>query len=150
MPVVLRTNAKSDGSINAAFTRIHEAKWPDDRTRVLTALQSYAPWGRRPACVPSTQYPMYTANCKKSWAINKPWKSVSWPFFTGFGQFTLICFLLSCRRRNKSENSDFWRLKRSPEVSTNSFSFLFFFDGKKDSATVQSIVYVSLIRCHAI
>ena len=38
MAVVPRMNAKSDGSIDAAYTRIHEAQRPDDRTRVRRVL----------------------------------------------------------------------------------------------------------------
>ena len=54
-------NAKSDGSIDAAYTRIHEAQQPEDRTRVklvLTTRGKAVPHGDgdRLAChQPSTQ-----------------------------------------------------------------------------------------------
>ena len=38
-------NAKSDGSINGAYTRIHEAERSDDRTRVKTARDTGVPNG---------------------------------------------------------------------------------------------------------
>ena len=37
-------NAKTDGSINGAYTRIHEAERSDDRTRVWTARDTGVPF----------------------------------------------------------------------------------------------------------
>ena len=62
MAVVPRMNAKSDGSIDAAYTRIPEAQRPDDRTRVrrvLTARGKAVPHGAGDQLVchqPSTQF----------------------------------------------------------------------------------------------
>ena len=81
-----------------AHTWSEAARW--SHTGVDGAAE-LCPWGRWPACVPSTQYPMYTASCKKSWSIDKLWKSVSWPFFTRFGQMTPHSFSLELQKKKQ-------------------------------------------------
>ena len=105
--VVPRLNAKSDGSIDAAYTRILEAQRPDDRTRVrrvLTARGKAVPWraGDRLVChQPSTQ-------CTRR-VVKKVGQSTNFGslylghFLPDLDNSPLMLFLLSCRRRNKSE-----------------------------------------------
>ena len=102
--VVPRMNAKSDGSINAAFTRIHEAQRPDDCTRVLTARGKAVPHGAGDWLVchqPNTQ-------CTRR-IVKKVGQSINFGslylghFLPDSDNSPLILFLLSCRRRNKSE-----------------------------------------------
>ena len=50
MAVVPRMNAKSDGSINGAYTRIHEAERSDDRIRVKTERDTGVPNGAAGLC----------------------------------------------------------------------------------------------------